>query len=102
MILFERVQHYKILYLIFYLNWQEKNKVMLLSDLNEAQAILSSDGTTIWHVEGLYDLPVKDYDTVKLIKIDKYEYSQLKILNLKTPTEIIDAFVLDLLNREVI
>jgi hypothetical protein len=33
-----------------YLKWQPKNKIMLLSDEGSAQAILGSDGNTIWHV----------------------------------------------------
>jgi hypothetical protein len=85
-----------------YLKWQEKNKIMLLSDLNEAQAILSSDGNTIWHVEGLYDLPVDGYETVKLVEINKHDYEQLKMLSLNTPEEIIDSFVLSLLEKKII
>lgn len=85
-----------------YLKWQPKNKIMLLSDLNEAQAILASDGNTIWHVDGFYDLPVDGYDTVRLVEIDKYEHKQLKILNGKTPEQIIDEFVLSLLEDNII
>lgn len=85
-----------------YLKWQPKNKIMLLSDLNEAQAILSSDNNTVWHVEGFYDLPVDGYETVVIKEIEEFEYKKLKMLNLNTPEEIIDAFVLDLLDREVI
>lgn len=85
-----------------YLKWQEKNKIMLLSDLNEAQAILSSDGNTIWHVEGLYDLPVSGYETVKLMKIDEREYRQLKMLNGKSLTEILDEYTLLLIQEGVI
>lgn len=85
-----------------YLKWQPKNKIMLLSDLNEAQAVLGSDGNTIWHVEGLYDLPVDGYDTVKVVKIDEYEYKQLKTLNGKTPEEIIDGFLLNLIENNII
>ena len=85
-----------------YLKWQSKNKIMLLSDLNEAQAILSSDGNTIWHVEGFYDLPVDGYDTVNLIEIDEYEYKQLRVLNMKTPESIIDEYNLLLLEMGVI
>lgn len=85
-----------------YLKWQPKNKIMLLSDLNEAQAILSSDGNTIWHVEGLYDLPVDDYETVELVEIDKYEFEKLRALNLSTPEAIIDNFLLTLLENNII
>lgn len=85
-----------------YLKWQPKNKIMLLSDLDGAQAILGSDGNTVWHVEGFYDLPVDGYDTVDLVEIDEYEYKQMKMLNGKTPQEIIDEFLLSLINEGVI
>lgn len=82
---------------LIYLKWQDKHKVMVLSDENEAQAILSSDKNTIWHEETLYNVPVSGYDTVRLEEIDEYEYKQLKMLNYKTPSEIIDAYTLSLI-----
>lgn len=85
-----------------YLKWQPKNKIMLLSDEGEAQAILGSDNNTIWHVEGLYDLPVDGYDTVDVVEIDKYEYEKLRALNLSTPEAIIDNFLLTLLENNII
>lgn len=85
-----------------YLKWQPKHKTMILSDENDAQAILSSDKNTIWHERTLYKVPVDGYDTVDLVEIDKYEYEQLRVLNLKTPEEIIDNFVLSLLEGNVI
>ena len=88
---------------LIYLKYQPKHKIMVLSDINEAQAILSSDKNTIWHEVTLYNIPVENnYDTVELVEIDEYEYKQLKILNLKTPEEIIDAFVLSLLESNII
>jgi hypothetical protein len=85
-----------------YLKWQPKNKIMLLSDVNEAQAILSSDNNTIWHVEGFYDLPVDGYDTVKIQVIDQYEYKRLRMLNLSTPEEIADSVILSLIEDGII
>lgn len=85
-----------------YLKWQKKNKIMLLSDEGEAQAILGSDGNTIWHVEGFYDLPVSGYETVSIQEINQFEYKQLRMLNLSTPEEIIDAFVISLLEENII
>ena len=85
-----------------YLKWQEKHQVMILSDENEAQAILSSDGNTIWHEETLYRVPVDGYDTVRVEEIDKFEYSQLKVLNMKTPEQIIDEYNLMLLQGGII
>lgn len=87
---------------LIYLKWQQKNKIMLLTDENDAQAILSSDGNTVWHVEGFYDLPVNGYETVKLIQIDKFEYNQLKVLNMKTPEAIIDEMILYMVENNII
>ena len=61
-----------------------------------------SDGAYVWHVKGLYGLPVDGYDTVELKTIDEYEYKQLKALNLKTPEEIIDEYTLLLINGGVL
>lgn len=87
-----------------YLKWQPKNKIMLLSDLDGAQAILGSDGNTVWHVEGFYDLPIDAgiHDVVKIMPIEKFEYEQLRVLNLKTPEEIIDNFILSLIENKII
>lgn len=85
-----------------YLKWQPKNQIMLLCDLEEAQAILSSDGNTVWHVKGFYDLPVDGYDEVQIQEIDKFEYKQLKMLNLSTPQQIVDEVILFLLESNII
>ena len=89
---------------LIYLKWQDKHKTMILSDENEAQAILSSDKNTIWHEKTLYNIPVYAdcYETVEIQKIDKFEYEQLKMLNGKTPEEILDNFVLSLLADNII
>ena len=87
---------------LIYLKWQDKHKIMVLCDINEAQAILSSDKNTIWHEETLYNIPADGYDTVRIEEIDQYEYKQLSMLNLQTPQEIIDAFLLDLIENGVI
>ena len=87
---------------LVFLKYQPKHKIMVLSDENEAQAILSSDGNTIWHESTLYKVPVDVYDTVKLEEIDEYEYKQLKVLNMKSPESIIDEYNLLLLEMGVI
>lgn len=79
---------------LIYVKWQDKHKIMVLTDENDAQGIISSDNERIWHVPSLYKIPVDGYDTVQLEEIDKYEYEQLKILNLKTAEEIFDQAVL--------
>ena len=87
---------------LVYLKWQPKHKMMILCDENEAQAILSSDKNTIWHEKTLYKIPVDGFDEVELVPIDKYEYEQLKVLNGKTPEEILQEYTLLLINEGVI
>ena len=87
---------------LIYLKWQPKHKIMVLSDEDEAQAILSSDKNTIWHERTLYNIPVSGYDTVQLFEIDEYEYKQLKMLNGKSIDEILDEYTLLLIDEGVI
>lgn len=84
---------------LVYMKWQDKHKVMLLCSEDDAQAILSSDNTQIWHERSLYKIPVDGFETVDLVEINKYEYEQLKALNGKTPEEIIDAYTLLLIKE---
>lgn len=79
-----------------FLKYQSKHNIMVHCDVDEAQAILSSDQNAIWHVDTLYKAP-DEYDTVSLVEITKTEYEQLKALCGKTPQEIIDAYTLSLL-----
>lgn len=87
---------------LVYLKWEPKHKIMVLCDENNAQAILSSDKNAIWHEETLYKIPVGGFDTVRVEKIDKYEYKNLKVLNMKSPEAIIDEYNLLLLEMGVI
>ena len=87
---------------LVYLKWQDKHQIMILASEIDAQAILSSDEKYIWHVEGMYDVPVDGFDVVSLEEIDRYEYEQLKVLNCKTPEEIIDNFVLQMLEGGIL
>lgn len=87
---------------LVFLKYQPKHRIMVLCSENEAQGILSSDKNTIWHEETLYRIPVEGYDTVTLQEIDEYEYKQLRALNGKTPQEIIDNFMMQLIEEGVI
>lgn len=87
---------------LIYLRYEPKHKIMVLTDENDAQAILSSDGDSIWHEKNLYKVPVSGYETVELEEIDEFEYKQLKMLNLSTPEAIIDAFMISLLENNII
>lgn len=87
-----------------YLKWQDKHKTMVLCGEDDAQAILSSRKDDIWHVKGFYKVPVDEprFETVELFEINKFEYEQLRVLNMKTPEAIIDEYNLLLLEMGVI
>jgi len=85
-----------------FVKYQKKHDIMIACDKSEAQAIISSDGEYIWHVTGLYGIPVDGYDTVDLVEIDEYEYKQLKVFNLKSPEEIIDEYTLLLIEGGIL
>lgn len=85
-----------------FVKYQQKHNIMIACVESEAQAIISSDGKYIWHVYGLYALPLDGYDTVELVEIDQYEYRKLKALNLKTPEEIIDEYTLQLIEGGIL
>lgn len=87
---------------LVYLKYQPKHNMMVLCNESEAQAVLSSEKEDIWHIDGWYNIPVDGYDTVELIEIDEIEYKQLKVLNGKTPEQIIDSFVLSLIESGVL
>lgn len=87
---------------VVYLKWQPKHKIMVSCAEDDAQAILSSDGESIWHEQSLWEVTVPGYDTVELIDIDAYEFKRLKMLCGKTPEEIIDEYTLSLMEEGVL
>lgn len=87
---------------LIYLKWDDKHKIMVLTDENDAEAILSSDKETIWHERTLYNVPVDGFDVVDVMPIDEFEYKQLRMLGLSTPEAIIDEYNLLLLEMGVI
>lgn len=87
---------------LIYLKWQPKHRVMVLTNEDDAQAILSSDKNHIWHEKTLYNVPVDGFDEVEVFEIDENEYRQLKVLNMKSPEAIIDEYNLLLMELGVI
>lgn len=86
-----------------YVRYQEKHDRMIFCDIQEAQAILSSNGEYAWHLDSLLMIPVSGYDTVELEEIDKYEYKRLKALNIgdSESIAIVDMFVKSIVDNEV-
>ena len=87
---------------LIYLKYQPKHKIMVLCGEDDAQAILGSNKNTIWHEKTLYKIPVDGYETVEILPIDEFEYRQLKMLNCKSLSEILDEYTLLLLEEGII
>lgn len=66
-----------ILQRVQYVKYQEKHNQILLCDIKEAEAILSSNGKYGWHIEGLYNFK-PDKETYVIEDISQYEYDRLK------------------------
>lgn len=60
-----------------YVKYQLKNNLLLSCPQPQAQGILSSDNSVVWHLEGLPNFPVSGYDTVSAVEIDAEEYQAL-------------------------
>lgn len=87
---------------LVFLKYQPRHDVMVNCTEDDAQAFLSSDKNTIWHDITLYNIPIPGYDTVSLVEIDEYEYNRLKMLNGRTPEEIIDLYTAMLISQNII
>lgn len=86
---------------VVYARYNDKGKLRLCLS-NQAQVIISSDETEVWHIRGLYSVPGLDLKVYDLVEIDEREYKQLKALNGKTPEEIIDEYTLLLIEEGII
>jgi hypothetical protein len=80
-----------------YVKISPKSGKLLICGRAEASGLVSSNGREVWHLKGFYPFPKEGYETVEIFKIDKEEYHQLKMLNGKTPEEIIDEYTLMLI-----
>lgn len=85
-----------------FVKYQHKHGIMLRCDVSKAQGILSSDRKQVWHIDGLYAIPVDGYDTVELVEIEEHEFKRLKMLNMQTPEQIIDAYTLLLIEEGIL
>lgn len=60
---------------IIYVKYQQKHDILLMCDKTEAQAILSSDGSCAWHINGLYNYPLDSF-TYDMEETTKEEYDK--------------------------
>lgn len=87
---------------LVYVKYQTKHRILLSCDIAEAQGILSSDGTIAYHTSEHLPFPCDDFPTVTIEEITKAEYDSLARLHLKTPDEIAQEVILDLMERGVL
>lgn len=62
---------------LVYVKYQKKHDILLICDIEEAQGVLSSNGETAWHIDGLYYFK-EDTTVYEIEEISKYEYNKLK------------------------
>ena len=60
-----------------YVYWQVKNHLLLVGRSDLANGIVSSDGSTVWHLDGYPEFPEGSYETVKAVEITDEEYEEL-------------------------
>lgn len=71
-----------------YVYWQVKNHLLLVGRSDFANGIVSSDGSTVWNLDGYPEFPEGSYETVKAVEITDEEYEELvKQLELGTVEE---------------
>lgn len=87
---------------LVFLKYQKKHGIMLVCGAEDAEAILSSDGNTVWHEKSLKEIPVNNYETVKIEEIDEHTYRQLKMLTLCSIEEILEEYTMSLIEMGVL
>lgn len=60
-----------------YVYWQVKNHLLLVGRSDLANGIVSSDGSTVWHLDGYPEFTEGTYETVKAVEITDEEYEEL-------------------------
>lgn len=60
-----------------YVLWQDKNAILLSCSAEQANGILSSDGSVVWHLDGLPQFAEGEFATVEAVEISHDEYVQL-------------------------
>lgn len=85
-----------------FVKFQQKHKILLLCNEEDAQGILSSTGDTAYHLPSLNPFPIDSFATVTLEEITEHEYNQLKAAHCMSPEEIIDQYTMSLLEQGVI
>lgn len=60
-----------------YVMWQTANHILLSCEKRLANGIVSSDGSTVWHLDGYPEFPEGSYETVKAVEITDEEYEEL-------------------------
>lgn len=84
-----------------YVKYQLKHKVLLLCEEKDAQGVLADSGKC-YHLVTCLPFPCDEFPTVTIEEISEHEYEQLSRLCLKTPEEIAEEIILELMGRGVL
>ena len=61
-----------------YVRQNPRNKAIIMSEPEFANGIISSDGSVIWHLEGLPKFSSGNYETVMVVEVCEDEYNAIK------------------------
>lgn len=61
-----------------YITFQERNNLIVLCNRSGARGVISTDGSTVWHVLGWERIPIPNIASVQLVEIGEEEYEMLK------------------------
>jgi len=61
-----------------YVRQNPRNKAIIMSEPEFANGIISSDGSVIWHLEGLPKFSSGNYETVVVVEVCEDEYNAIK------------------------
>lgn len=62
-----------------YVRWQERNGIFIVArDIAKACGIVSSDGSAIYHITGMSEIPVEGYATADMAEVSEEKYLTLR------------------------
>lgn len=84
-----------------YIRYDKRHQLVVSCSPEYAEGFLSEDFTHYWRTPDMRE-GGGNFETVDVTEITEYEYNKLRILDMKTPQEIIDAYTMSLIDGGII